>query len=130
MYVGLPTEEFSSEDHSSDSQHCNMVPSNVVERPGPIDNSDIIISGSDSSENDDLELKSFLEERRDYVLVPTEVWEKLYDWYDFLLFSKSNYYPRTILLFLVLLFLLASTGNCSLCQHALSPIYNFLWLFV
>lgn len=57
-----------------------MVPPNVVERPGPIDNSDIIVNGSDSSKNNDLELKSFLEERRDYVLVPSEVWEKLYDW--------------------------------------------------
>ncbi|CAK9310834.1 unnamed protein product [Citrullus colocynthis] len=81
LYVGLSTEEFSSKDHSSDSQHCNMVPPNVVERPGPIDNSDIIVNGSDSSKNNDLELKSFLEERRDYVLVPSEVWEKLYDWY-------------------------------------------------
>ncbi|XP_022929032.1 ubiquitin carboxyl-terminal hydrolase 9-like isoform X1 [Cucurbita moschata] len=80
LYVGQPTEEFSSKDHSSDSQHCNMVPSNVVERPGPIDNSDIVVNGSDS-ENNDLELKRFLEERRDYVLVPSAVWEKLYDWY-------------------------------------------------
>lgn len=79
MYVGQPTEEFSSRDHSSDSQHFNMVPLNVAERPGPIDNSDIIINGSDSESND-LELKRFLEERRDYVLVPSEVWEKLYDW--------------------------------------------------
>lgn len=56
-----------------------MVPLSVVDRPGPIDNSDIIINGSDSEKND-FELKRCLEERRDYVLVPSEAWDKLYDW--------------------------------------------------
>lgn len=56
----------------------NVSPFNVL-RPGPIDNSDIIINGGDS-ENNELEIERFLVERRDYVLVPGEVWEKLFDW--------------------------------------------------
>ena len=78
LYVGQPTEEFSSKDHSSDSPHMNVSLFNVP-RPGPIDNSDIIINGGDS-ENNELEIERFLVERRDYVLVPGEVWEKLFDW--------------------------------------------------
>ncbi|XP_022958477.1 ubiquitin carboxyl-terminal hydrolase 9-like isoform X2 [Cucurbita moschata] len=79
LYVGQPTEEFFSKDQSSDSPHLNVSPFNIL-RPGPIDNSDIIINGGDS-ENNELEIERFLVERRDYVLVPGEVWEKLYDWY-------------------------------------------------
>jgi len=45
-------------------------------RPGPIDNSDIVLNRNDS----DLELLRTLREEVDYVLVPQEVWEKLFDW--------------------------------------------------
>ncbi|KAG5235821.1 ubiquitin carboxyl-terminal hydrolase family protein [Salix suchowensis] len=51
-----------------------------VERPGPIDNSDIIECGS-SNDGDELELVRTLLEGRDYVLVPKKVWEKLVQWY-------------------------------------------------
>ncbi|KAF9667055.1 hypothetical protein SADUNF_Sadunf16G0293100 [Salix dunnii] len=47
-----------------------------VERPGPIDNSDIIESGS-GNEGDEPELARMLLEGKDYVLVPKKVWEKL-----------------------------------------------------
>ncbi|KAG5255304.1 ubiquitin carboxyl-terminal hydrolase family protein [Salix suchowensis] len=51
-----------------------------VERPGPIDNSDIIESGS-GNDGDEPELVRMLLEGKDYVLVPKKVWEKLVQWY-------------------------------------------------
>nr|TKR75027.1 ubiquitin carboxyl-terminal hydrolase 9-like isoform X3 [Populus alba] len=51
-----------------------------VERPGPIDNSDIIEGGS-VNEGDELELVRALLEGKDYVLVPKKAWEKLVQWY-------------------------------------------------
>lgn len=48
-----------------------------LERPGPIDNSDIVESGSDGEP----ELNRTLLEGRDYVLVPHKVWDKLSLWY-------------------------------------------------
>lgn len=50
-----------------------------AERPGPIDNSDIIEGGS-GNEGDELELVRALLEGKDYVLVPKKVWEKLVQW--------------------------------------------------
>ncbi|KAJ4847032.1 hypothetical protein Tsubulata_018065 [Turnera subulata] len=51
-----------------------------VERPGPIDNSDIIQTAISSSEGEP-ELAMDLLEGRDYVLLPHQVWEKLFQWY-------------------------------------------------
>ncbi|KAK4797362.1 hypothetical protein SAY86_029688 [Trapa natans] len=65
---------------SLDSQNSNHVSSNTADRPGPIDNSDIVSSLS-AVESDDLELHRTLEEGQSYVLVPQEVWEKLLSWY-------------------------------------------------
>jgi hypothetical protein len=56
-----------------------VVPSKMADRPGPIDNSDIVLNRNDS-ECSDLELLRTLREEVDYVLVPQEVWEKLFDW--------------------------------------------------
>nr|GME00539.1 ubiquitin carboxyl-terminal hydrolase 9 [Ipomoea batatas] len=53
---------------------------NTAERPGPIDNSDIIVRGSDS-DCDDAQLLRTLQEGLDYELVPKEAWEKLFEWY-------------------------------------------------
>ncbi|XP_018492840.2 putative ubiquitin carboxyl-terminal hydrolase 11 [Raphanus sativus] len=49
-----------------------------VTRPGPIDNHDIIDTQSDAS---DPQLRRMLEEGVDYVLVPEQVWKKLFEWY-------------------------------------------------
>ncbi|XP_010542043.1 PREDICTED: ubiquitin carboxyl-terminal hydrolase 9-like isoform X2 [Tarenaya hassleriana] len=65
-YVGLSTDECPSGEPSE------------VTRPGPIDNFDIVESGSDTS---DPQLRRMLEEGIDYVLVPQEVWTKLVEWY-------------------------------------------------
>jgi hypothetical protein len=64
---------------SSDSQQSNVGPSKMADRPGPIDNSDIVLNRNDC-EGNDIELRRALEEGVDYVLVPQEVWEKLIDW--------------------------------------------------
>ncbi|KAH9718888.1 ubiquitin carboxyl-terminal hydrolase 10 [Citrus sinensis] len=71
-------DEPSIDNISFDSPHMNGVSSKRAERPGPIDNSDIIQNGNGSSEGDDLEVRRNLEEGQDYVLVPQQVWEKLF----------------------------------------------------
>lgn len=50
------------------------------DRPGPIDNSDIISNGSNCDGND-LDIDRTLVENTHYVLVPQEVWERLLEWY-------------------------------------------------
>ncbi|KAK9275736.1 hypothetical protein L1049_023004 [Liquidambar formosana] len=77
-YIGEGSGELSIEEHSSYSQNGGL--SKTSCRPGPIDNSDLILNGNDYK-GDDVELLRILEEGRDYVLVPGEVWEKLLDWY-------------------------------------------------
>ncbi|GKV04041.1 hypothetical protein SLEP1_g16256 [Rubroshorea leprosula] len=72
-YVGIDTGEL-------DAQRLDVVPSEATDRPGPIDNSDIIESGSGSGGNE-LQLRRMLVEGQDYVLGPQDVWEKLYEWY-------------------------------------------------
>ncbi|XP_071919335.1 ubiquitin carboxyl-terminal hydrolase 9-like isoform X3 [Coffea arabica] len=52
--------------------------SSAADRPGPIDNSDLVLNGSDGA---DPQLLRTVEEGRDYVLVPKDVWERLYAWY-------------------------------------------------
>lgn len=74
-YIGEP---LSGYPFDSNGFQPSLVP-NTVDRPGPIDNSDIIERGSDS-EDDDPQLLRTLQEGRDYVLVPKDVWERLYEW--------------------------------------------------
>ncbi|KAL5766085.1 hypothetical protein ACOSP7_016702 [Xanthoceras sorbifolium] len=64
-----------------DSHHINNgISENTVERPGPIDNSDLTES-SNGGEGSDVELRRNLQEVQDYVLVPQQIWEKLFHWY-------------------------------------------------
>jgi hypothetical protein len=51
----------------------------ITDRPGPIDNSDIISNGS-NCDGSDLDIHRPLEEDKDYVLVPQQVWERLLGW--------------------------------------------------
>ncbi|CAA0843231.1 Ubiquitin carboxyl-terminal hydrolase 9 [Striga hermonthica] len=74
-YTGQTEGAYPFEDHSIISQ-----PLTLEDRPGVIDNSDIIASGREN-EDDDPQLLRTVEEGRDYVLVPQEVWEKLLKWY-------------------------------------------------
>ncbi|KAJ0241532.1 B3 DNA binding domain-containing protein [Hirschfeldia incana] len=56
------------------SEHCDSAGSITLEKPSMIDNSDLINSSS-------AEIIDTLEEGRDYVLLPEEVWNKLHSWY-------------------------------------------------
>lgn len=52
---------------------------NTAERPGPIDNSDIIVRGSDN-DSDGAQVLRTSQEGLNYELVPKEAWEKLFEW--------------------------------------------------
>ncbi|PIN10414.1 Ubiquitin C-terminal hydrolase [Handroanthus impetiginosus] len=77
-YTGQIEGAYPFEAHPMESQ--SPIPSNTGDRPGLIDNSDIVVNGGDNKD-DDPQLLRTLEEGRDYVLVPQEVWEKLSKWY-------------------------------------------------
>lgn len=72
-YVGIESGEL-------DGQDFSVAQSNDIGRPGPIENSDIIISES-GSEGNELQIDRNLVEGQNYFLVPQEVWDKLYEWY-------------------------------------------------
>lgn len=76
-YIGMSLGAYSFNEHATKSLP-SLLP-NSANRPGPIDNSDIIIREADGG-GDDPQLLRTLEEGRDYVLVPQEVWEKLFEW--------------------------------------------------
>lgn len=61
----------------SESQPMDLHSSKIVNRPGPIDNSDIV---EKECEGGDLQLRRMLMEEQDYVLVSQEVWEMLLNW--------------------------------------------------
>ncbi|KAI7993562.1 Ubiquitin carboxyl-terminal hydrolase 10 [Camellia lanceoleosa] len=77
-YTGQDVDAYLFDKYSTDSQ--SFVLSKPADRPGPIDNSDIVLNANDTV-GEDLELHRTLEEGCDYVLVPQLVWEKLFDWY-------------------------------------------------
>lgn len=59
----------------------SVIPSRAGEdRPGVIDNTDIIVNGGDNKD-DDPQLLRTLVEGHDYILVPQEVWSKFTEWY-------------------------------------------------
>lgn len=69
------------EQSSSSRQHANKVHSEIAERPGPIDNSDIISNGNGNNcDSNNIDIHRNLEEGTDYVLVPQKVWERLLGW--------------------------------------------------
>ncbi|CAN1139102.1 Ubiquitin carboxyl-terminal hydrolase 9 [Linum perenne] len=79
-YVGQTAGDCLSGWQSSDCQNGDDTATKRVDRPGPIDNSDIVESES-HSEGGELDLVRTLLEGKDYVLVPQQVWEKLLQWY-------------------------------------------------
>ena len=66
------------EDLSNDKQPTPLT--NPGEKPGPIDNSDIVTNGG-GHDGTGLQLPKTLYEGDDYVLVPQGVWDKLHGWY-------------------------------------------------
>ncbi|XP_068635943.1 ubiquitin carboxyl-terminal hydrolase 9-like [Aristolochia californica] len=79
-YVGQDEKDSSIIDQFTASSFPNGPLSKIPSRPGPIDNSDIVLNGADS-EGEEPELRKPLQEGEDYVLVPQEVWKKLFEWY-------------------------------------------------
>ncbi|KAL2233147.1 UNVERIFIED_CONTAM: Ubiquitin carboxyl-terminal hydrolase 10 [Sesamum indicum] len=73
-YTGKIEDGYPFEGHSTESQ--SATPSNIEGRPGPIDNNDIVVNEVENKD-DGPQLLRTLEEGRDYVLVPQEVWQKL-----------------------------------------------------
>lgn len=69
---------FSAEEQSSMCVQANGVQSETADRPGPIDNSNII--DSNNCEENSSDIHTMLVEGLDYVLVPQQVWEKLFEW--------------------------------------------------
>nr|KYP74568.1 Ubiquitin carboxyl-terminal hydrolase 10 [Cajanus cajan] len=79
-YVGSCVGMLSIDKQSSDGQDAEMTHTKIADRPGPIDNSDIISKGNNYDSNN-LDIHRMLEEGADYVLVPEKVWERLLEWY-------------------------------------------------
>ncbi|KAD3641397.1 hypothetical protein E3N88_30621 [Mikania micrantha] len=77
-YVGEETGEHELKEVATVNQVSTLT--KAGERPGPIDNTDIITNG-DGRDGGDLQLHRTLNERSDYVLVPQVIWEKLHGWY-------------------------------------------------
>ncbi|XP_073132926.1 ubiquitin carboxyl-terminal hydrolase 9-like isoform X2 [Henckelia pumila] len=77
-YTGLMADTYPFDNRSVKSVYAAS--SNTEDRPGPIDNSDIVVNGRDAKD-DDPELRRCLEEGLDYDLVPQDVWDKLLKWY-------------------------------------------------
>lgn len=77
-YTEQDVSNYLFDNHSTDFQSSAL--SNTAERPGPIDNSDIVLKGI-GTEDDELEISRTLQEGSDYVLVPQRVWERLIEWY-------------------------------------------------
>lgn len=61
------------------SYHHESV-SSTSRRPAAIDNSDLIDDVVSEVSNVEIELHETLVEGRDYILLPQQVWEKLYGW--------------------------------------------------
>ncbi|CAJ1976341.1 unnamed protein product [Sphenostylis stenocarpa] len=79
-YVGPCVGMLSIDKESSDGQHTDMTRTKISDKPGPIDNSDIISKGNNFDSNS-LDIHRMLQEGADYVLVPEKVWERLSEWY-------------------------------------------------
>ena len=73
-----------SYDGSSLSEH-DLANSSALKRPAGIDNSDLIDDSVSEDSGMGIEIHDTLLEGRDYVLLPQEVWDQLFRWWDCLL---------------------------------------------
>lgn len=112
------------DEQSSESQNKDVLSLKIADRPGQIDNSDIVLS-ENGCEVDELELRRMLEEGRDYVLVSEPVWEKLLDWYItfFYFLFPSGYSVNFLFPFGVRFFLSVSVGRVSLIFRVIFVLY-------
>ncbi|XP_024003784.1 ubiquitin carboxyl-terminal hydrolase 5 [Eutrema salsugineum] len=68
-------------DGSSLSEHCDSAGSSTLKKPSMIDNSDLIYESALEDPSNACEIIDTLQEGRDYVLLPQEVWNQLRSWY-------------------------------------------------
>ncbi|XP_010525436.1 PREDICTED: ubiquitin carboxyl-terminal hydrolase 5 [Tarenaya hassleriana] len=68
-------------DGSSLSEHCDSAGSSTLKKPSRIDNSDLIYDAMSEDSGNAIEILDTLQEGRDYVLLPQEVWNQLHSWY-------------------------------------------------
>lgn len=113
-------DESSVDGWASESQNMDVLSVKTAGRPGEIDNSDILLK-EDDFDGDELELRRMLEEGRDYVLVPQQVWEKLLDWYFHFPFFFPLFFQFSLFLPSMLL------GACS--YFSLKVVYSMLFFF-
>lgn len=66
-------------DVSSSEQH-DSARTSALKRPSGIDNSDLIYEAATGNPSLGIELHDTLVEGTDYILLPEEVWNKLYEW--------------------------------------------------
>ncbi|XP_006344353.1 ubiquitin carboxyl-terminal hydrolase 5 [Solanum tuberosum] len=64
----------------STSEHCTGG-SSALKRPSSIDNSDLIYEATSGDSSAGIDLHDTLVEGTDYILLPQEVWNQLYEWY-------------------------------------------------
>ncbi|MCD7451328.1 ubiquitin-specific protease [Datura stramonium] len=67
----------------SASEHC-LDGSSALKRPSSIDNSDLIYEAASGDASAGIELHDTLVEGTDYILLPQEVWNQLYEWLAFI----------------------------------------------
>ncbi|KAL1568811.1 ubiquitinyl hydrolase 1 [Salvia divinorum] len=77
-YVGKIEDDYPFD--SSSVGPSSVAPSSTKDRPGPIDNTDLVINEV-KDKDEDLQLHRTLQEGHDYELVPEEVWGRLLKWY-------------------------------------------------
>ncbi|KAL0896605.1 hypothetical protein Bca101_080566 [Brassica carinata] len=68
-------------DGSSLSEHCDSAGSSTLKKPSMIDNSDLIYDSALDDPSNAGEIIDTLQEGRDYVLLPQELWNQLHSWY-------------------------------------------------
>ncbi|KAF6146850.1 hypothetical protein GIB67_018503 [Kingdonia uniflora] len=96
------------DDDSTDFQHSDKVKLMKAPRPGLMDNSHLIVNGSEG-ESHVLELIQTLMEGCDYVLAPQDVWKKLH----YCLLDSLLQYGSHLTKFIVLVAFQASSCVCT-----------------
>lgn len=64
----------------SASEHQFLGGSTALKRPSSINNSDLIYQAASGDSDVGIELHDTLVEGTDYILLPQEVWNQLYEW--------------------------------------------------
>ncbi|KAJ6801470.1 ubiquitin carboxyl-terminal hydrolase 5 [Iris pallida] len=80
-WLDYVNQEMTSSGNGYSSHNYESTCTSNLKRPSAIDNSDLIYDATSEVSNVEIELHDTLLEGRDYILLPQEVWDKLYGWY-------------------------------------------------